>query len=170
MRKGWNDERTSIIYAYNVSGSHSGTTGSFLDEVDLIPSKIDKLALLDALDLSNNQLSGAIPSSLTEVARLDVLDLSNNNLSGKIPTGTQLQSFEASSYTGNPELCGAPLLKMFPGYEPTASTAPAARNEEEDQDKFITTGFYVTLGLGFVVLDLCAKLSGAHCAGVTVLL
>lgn len=40
---------------------------------------------------------------------------------------------------------------MCPGDEPTASTAPAARNEEKDQDKFITREFYVTLGLGFVV-------------------
>ena len=96
-------------------------------------------------------ISGGIPSSLTEVDRLEVLDLSNNNLSGKIPTGTQLQSFEASSYTGNPELCGAPLLKRCSGDEPAVSTAPPARDEEEDQDNFVTGGFSVTLGLGFVV-------------------
>ncbi|GMN68264.1 hypothetical protein TIFTF001_037324 [Ficus carica] len=137
-------EITELIQLVFLNVSRNNLSGQ-------IPSEIGKLNLLDALDLSNNQLSGGIPSSLTEVARLGVLDLSNNKLSGKIPTGTQLQSFEASSYTGNPELCGAPLLKRCPGDEPAVSTDPPARDEEEDQDKFVTRGFYVTLGLGFLV-------------------
>ena len=96
-------------------------------------------------------ISGGIPSSLTEVDRLEVLDLSNNNLSGKIPTGTQLQSFEASSYTGNPELCGAPLLKRCPDDEPTVSGSAGIARNEEDQDGFVSQGLYVSIGLGFVV-------------------
>ncbi|GMN68265.1 hypothetical protein TIFTF001_037325 [Ficus carica] len=136
-------EITQLIQLVSLNLSRNNFSGR-------IPSEIGKLTLLDALDLSNNQLFGEIPSSLTEVDRLNVLNLSNNHLSEKIPTGTQLQSFEASSYTGNPELCGAPLLKRCPSDEPTVSTAPAAQ-DEEDQDKFVTPGFYVTLGLGFVV-------------------
>ena len=41
---------------------------------------------------------------------LGQLNLSNNDLEGAIPTGTQLQSFDASSFSGN-KLCGPPLTK-----------------------------------------------------------
>lgn len=97
-------EITELIQLISLNLSRNNYSGQ-------IPSKIGKLTLLDTLDLSNNQLSGRIPSSLTEVARLGVLDLSNNNLSGKIPTGTQLQSFEASSYTGNRRALWSPTSK-----------------------------------------------------------
>ena len=80
-----------------------------------ITSEIDMLQSLDALDLSKNQLSGGIPSSLSHIDCLSVLDLSNNNLSKKIPTSPHLDTFNASSYEGNPNLCGAPLPKKCPG-------------------------------------------------------
>ncbi|RVW94637.1 LRR receptor-like serine/threonine-protein kinase GSO2 [Vitis vinifera] len=79
-----------------------------------IPTTIGQLKLLDFLDLSQNQLNGRIPDTLSQIADLSVLDLSNNTLSGKIPLGTQLQSFDASTYEGNPGLCGPPLLKRCP--------------------------------------------------------
>ena len=81
------------------------------DLIGPIPATIGQLKLLDSLDLSQNQLNGRIPDSLSQIAGLSVLDLSNNTLSGKIPLGTQLQSFNTSTYEGNPELCGLPLLK-----------------------------------------------------------
>ncbi|MED6129784.1 hypothetical protein PIB30_111463, partial [Stylosanthes scabra] len=77
-----------------------------------IPSKIGRLTSLEFLDLSRNQLSGEIPSSLTQIDRLAMLDVSHNRLSGTIPTGTQLQSFDASSYEDNLDLCGKPLEKL----------------------------------------------------------
>ncbi|KAK2431216.1 receptor protein EIX2 [Trifolium repens] len=70
-----------------------------------ITSKIGRLISLDSLDLSRNNFFGPIPSSLAQIDRLSMLNLSDNNLSGKIPIGTQLQSFEASSYGGNVDLC-----------------------------------------------------------------
>ncbi|XP_022632101.1 LRR receptor-like serine/threonine-protein kinase GSO2 [Vigna radiata var. radiata] len=77
-----------------------------------IPSNVGKLTSLEFLDLSQNQLVGSIPSSLAQIDRLTVLDLSHNYLSGKIPTGTQLQSFDASKYEDNLDLCGPPLKKL----------------------------------------------------------
>ncbi|KHN09280.1 Receptor-like protein 12 [Glycine soja] len=77
-----------------------------------IPSKIGKLTSLESLDLSRNQLTGSIPLSLTQIYDLGVLDLSHNHLTGKIPTSTQLQSFNASSYEDNLDLCGPPLEKL----------------------------------------------------------
>nr|GME06544.1 LRR receptor-like serine/threonine-protein kinase GSO1 [Ipomoea batatas] len=61
---------------------------------------------LEVLDLSRNKLSDEIPIVLARLNYLAVLDLSSNFLSGKIPIGTQLQSFNASSYAGNIGLCG----------------------------------------------------------------
>ena len=75
-----------------------------------IPVTIGQLKSLDFLDLSQNSLQGRVPDSLSQIAGLSVLDLSNNTLSGKIPSGTQLQSFSASTYEGNLGLCGPPLL------------------------------------------------------------
>ncbi|KAH9605889.1 hypothetical protein KSS87_015309 [Heliosperma pusillum] len=74
-----------------------------------IPFEIGNLTALEFLDLSNNHLTGEIPMSLTKVSSLGILDLSKNNLSGEIPLSTQLRGFNATSYMGNPKLCGAPL-------------------------------------------------------------
>jgi Leucine-rich repeat (LRR) protein len=76
-----------------------------------ISPKIGQMKMLEILDLSKNQLSGEIPTNLASLTFLSVLDLSNNNLTGRIPSSTQLQSFNASVYTGNEQLCGLPLLK-----------------------------------------------------------
>ena len=103
--------------------------------------------MLDVLDLSNNKLSGEIPSSLSDVHRLNTLDLSNNSLSGRIPTGTQLQSFNATVYMGNPELCGDPLPRKCPGEEPSL----VHHDPKLDHDAFLTWGFYVGMGLGFLI-------------------
>ncbi|KAH9803412.1 hypothetical protein KPL71_001753 [Citrus sinensis] len=63
---------------------------------------------LESIDFSLNQLSGEIPQSMSSLKFLNHLNLSNNNLTGKIPSSTQLQSFDASSFSGN-DLCRAPL-------------------------------------------------------------
>ena len=114
-----------------------------------IPLQIGDLKSLDTLDLSRNHLVGQIPSSLTQIDRLNTFNLSNNHLSGKIPMSTQLQSFLPSSYMGNPDLCGDPLQKKCQG-DQDQETIPEVIDQEAD-DELLTRGFYISMGLGFVV-------------------
>ncbi|KAL9411712.1 hypothetical protein AB3S75_045336 [Citrus x aurantiifolia] len=118
-----------------------------------ITLKIGELTSLDFLDLSRKLFSGSIPSSLSQLSGLGVLDLSYNNLSGKIPLGTQLQSFNASVYAGNLELCGLPLANMCPDEEstPSVGTDDDSNTLEDEDDQFITLRFYVSSILGFFV-------------------
>ena len=64
---------------------------------------------LSSLDLSSNNLSGSIPPILSSLSFLGYLNLSNNNFSGTIPNAEHLTTFDASSFAGNPALCGPPL-------------------------------------------------------------
>ncbi|XP_004308382.1 PREDICTED: systemin receptor SR160-like [Fragaria vesca subsp. vesca] len=133
-------EITSLVGLVSLNLSRNSLTGE-------IPLEIGKLKSLDSLDLSRNKLHGGIPMSLAHIDRIGYIDLSYNNLSGEIPTGTQLQGFNASSYTGNPWLCGLPLDVCNPG----ETGRPKVSSGEEDADELITHGFYISLGLGFVV-------------------
>ncbi|KAG7980542.1 hypothetical protein I3843_05G187600 [Carya illinoinensis] len=113
-----------------------------------ITPKIGLLRNLQSLDLSRNQLYGEIPMSISILSFLSQLDLSANNLSGKIPTGTQIQSFDASAFSENSKLCGSPLPNKciedpYPIYNNT-------RGHENQNDGFITKGFYIAASLGFI--------------------
>ncbi|CAJ2653685.1 unnamed protein product [Trifolium pratense] len=112
-----------------------------------ITSKIGRLTSLEFLDLSRNHFSGLIPPSLAQIDRLSMLNLSDNNLSGRIPIGTQLQSFDASSYEGNADLCGKPLDKICPGDEEVAHQKPETHEESSHGDK---KALYLSVALGFI--------------------
>lgn len=134
-------EITQLIRLVSLNLSRNNLSGE-------ITSEIGRLKSLDALDLSRNYISGRIPLSFSLLNRPSVLDLSNNNLSGKISTSTQLQSFNANAFMGNPELCGEPLPNKRPEDEPTV---PGPGNEKEGEDELISHGFYTSMGIGIVV-------------------
>ncbi|XVE72759.1 hypothetical protein DITRI_Ditri11bG0064500 [Diplodiscus trichospermus] len=113
-----------------------------------IPWEIGQLKFLESLDLSSNNLFGEIPSSLADLFYLSVLNLTNNNLSGRIPSSTQLQSFNASSYMGNPGLCGVPLTNKCPGDETVKPPESDGRGSNIEGDKE-PLWFYLGTAIGF---------------------
>ncbi|CAN6694233.1 unnamed protein product [Malus baccata var. baccata] len=109
-----------------------------------IPDQMSKLKNLEVLDLSKNHLSGKIPSSLVSLNFLALLNVSYNNLEGPIPTSTQLQSFEASAYEGNPKLCGAPLPNEC------RIEAHDKNNRDDEDDGHQLLWFCISAAFGFI--------------------
>ncbi|XP_028105210.1 receptor-like protein EIX2 [Camellia sinensis] len=133
------EELTSLqgLRFLNLSGNH--ITG-------VIPKNIGNMGLLESLDLSRNQLYGEIPPSMSGLNFLSYLNLSYNSLFGKIPSGAQLQSFHASSFTGN-KLCGPPLTKNCSDNGKT----PEGNEGDDEGARSEVDWFYVFMALGFAV-------------------
>ncbi|KAK9162079.1 hypothetical protein Syun_002981 [Stephania yunnanensis] len=74
-----------------------------------IPGQISSIHILNYLNLSRNHLSDTIPKSIGSMKSLTVADFSFNDLSGKLPDSGQFSYFNATSYAGNPRLCGSLL-------------------------------------------------------------
>ena len=124
-----------------------------------IPPNIGEMRNLGYLDLSSNHLSCTMPASMASLIFLSHLDVSYNNLSGEIPNSTNLlQSFDYSSFMGNPQLCGYPLSKICSRDELFEdSHCSNEMGDEENQgiqkeghDDFKIPSFYLSSGLGFI--------------------
>ena len=108
-----------------------------------IPDQISILTDLERLNLSSNNLSGEIPTSLESLNFLNWFSVANNNLRGPIPQSVQLQSFSASAYEGNPELCGAPLPYLC---SPTTKIS----NQSDHENWLGVPWFHLSVALGFI--------------------
>ncbi|KAK9750421.1 hypothetical protein RND81_02G195800 [Saponaria officinalis] len=76
----------------------------------LIPNDLGNLTNLQGTcDLSHNLFSGMIPPSLGYLPEKVYIDLTYNNLSGAIPQNGALMNRGPTAFIGNPNLCGPPL-------------------------------------------------------------
>ncbi|XP_052117840.1 receptor-like protein EIX2 [Arachis duranensis] len=114
-----------------------------------IPSQIGNITSLESLDLSRNHISGTIPSSLSQIDNLGVLELSNNSLYGRIPPGRHMDTFDASSFEGNHNLCGTQLNKTCPGDMPEVKPQEPTRHDDADDNSDFYEALYMSLGFGF---------------------
>ncbi|XP_028061744.1 leucine-rich repeat receptor-like serine/threonine-protein kinase BAM3 [Camellia sinensis] len=74
-----------------------------------IPLEISNIRILNYLNLSRNHFNDTIPKSLGSMKSLTTADFSFNDLSGKVPESGQFAFFNATSFAGNPQLCGSLL-------------------------------------------------------------
>lgn len=133
------EEITKLLGLVVLSLSHNYISGH-------IPINISNMGQLLSLDLSRNSLRGPIPASLSSISFLEHLNLSSNGFSGTIPYTGQLTTFNASSFAGNPGLCGLPLDVKCTSDD---SNKGPVFNENHDDDNFIDKWFYLSVGLGF---------------------
>ncbi|GLT32317.1 hypothetical protein SLA2020_069920 [Shorea laevis] len=113
-----------------------------------IPHNIGNMRRLESVDFSGNKLSGSIPGSMSSLTFLSYLNLSNNQLTGQIPSGTQLQSFDASSYARN-KLCGLPLPNKC---SVNPSFVPSIQNRGgKDGNGVEIIWLFASVALGFIV-------------------
>uniref|UniRef100_A0ACD5ZA74 Uncharacterized protein n=1 Tax=Avena sativa TaxID=4498 RepID=A0ACD5ZA74_AVESA len=125
---------------------------SFNDLTGQIPESICNLTKLQVLDLSSNNLTGATPAALNNLHFLSAFNVSNNDLEGPIPSGGQFNTFQTSSFDGNPELCGS-ILTHKCGSD---SIAPFSIKQRDKNVVFAIT-FGVFFG-GIAVLLLLGRL------------
>ncbi|KAL7170778.1 hypothetical protein ACSBR2_035618 [Camellia fascicularis] len=143
----------SSVHALNLS--HNLLTGP-------IPKTFSNLTQIESLDLSYNSLSGNIPTELINLNFLEVFTVAHNNLSGKIlDMKAQFGTFEASSYEGNPFLCGPPLEKNCTAivdlpYLPTTTSSDETRRKWYDIDRVAFSasfvGTYITFLFGVAAI------------------
>ncbi|XP_028125526.1 receptor-like protein 6 [Camellia sinensis] len=112
-----------------------------------ISTSLGNLKNLESLGLSSNKFVGEIPQQLKSLMFLEVLNLSDNQLAGPIPQGSQFNTFENDSYSGNLALCGIPLSKKCK--ELQALPPPPTIQQDKNSDK--SSGFtwqVVVMGYG----------------------
>ncbi|KAK1603171.1 hypothetical protein QYE76_018783 [Lolium multiflorum] len=65
-----------------------------------------RIKVLNYLNVSWNRFDGAVPPEMGGMKSLTVADFSHNDLSGRVPRDGQFAYLNATSFAGNPRLCG----------------------------------------------------------------
>eukprot|EP00253_Pinus_taeda_P006659 PITA_06659 len=72
----------------------------------MIPVSFGEIQSLQDMDFSSNNLLGGIPTTLENLKMLSQLNFSFNNLSREVPKAGVFKKIGATTFMGNPSLCG----------------------------------------------------------------
>ncbi|GKB63957.1 leucine-rich repeat-containing protein [Tanacetum coccineum] len=114
-----------------------------------IPRDIGQMTQLLTLNLSRNMFSREIPRTMSEITLLNNLDMSFNDLSGRIPLGTQLQTFNASTYIGNAGICGRRLPEKCSGDKDLGLPPVGESDGDGESTNELQRWFYIGGASGF---------------------
>ncbi|MDI3496185.1 MAG: hypothetical protein PWQ35_206 [Patescibacteria group bacterium] len=92
-----NNESKTLDISLNLSGQN----------LDKIPNDVFSRASLEELDVSNNNLTGAIQAEIRQLSKLTILNASNNQMTGVPAEIGQLQNLEILDLSNN-NLTGLP--------------------------------------------------------------
>ena len=106
-------------------------------------------------------MSGSIPHELSKLHDLSILDVSSNILCRKIPRGTQISTFNVTSFQKNKCLWGCPLDSCNENGRPIRQGDSASKSNDVKVDllnhldknmSLIALGIGVGIGFGGVVI------------------
>ncbi|XP_062150711.1 receptor-like protein 9DC3 [Alnus glutinosa] len=143
-------------YGYSMTVTNKGEI-MFYEKVQELLMVVDisrnrfvgSLTELEALDLSQNMLSGEIPQQLIQLTFLEFFNVSHNILTGLIPRGKQFDTFQNNSFEGNPGLCGIPLTKKCENSDETPSQPSISQESHDSKSPFEFGWKIVAIGYGF---------------------
>ena len=110
-----------------------------------IPSELENLKGLIALDLSNNLLTGTIPEGLGRVRRFSYLDLSGNQLTGEIPSRLEMLhrlDLSDNDLTGKIPARFGGMRELYLGGNRLSGCIPSGLRSTQEND-------FLNLGLDF---------------------
>uniref|UniRef100_A0A453A5Q1 non-specific serine/threonine protein kinase n=1 Tax=Aegilops tauschii subsp. strangulata TaxID=200361 RepID=A0A453A5Q1_AEGTS len=77
-------------------------------------ARLAEIKVLNYLNVSWNKLDGGVPAEMGGMKSLTAADFSHNDLSGVVPQSGQFAYFNATSFAGNPRLCGTTIASSNP--------------------------------------------------------
>lgn len=101
-------ENTSKDDVENILKSNSSSLDLSGQGLDRIPEYVLGMSSLKELNLSRNNLEGALPSQIAQLKNLEKLDVSDNKMTGIPAEIGQLEKLEELNYANN-EITGLPL-------------------------------------------------------------